>query len=1095
MLGKLSSVGAALRIALLVALPVLASAGAAAQDNPKVEVVAQLGHSGSVASVVFSPDGRRVLSGSEDNTLRLWEVATGRLIRVFKGHSSSVTSVAFSHDGAHVLSGSWDKTVKLWDATTGQLLRTFKGHSSAVTSVAFSPDGSGVLSGSEDKTLMLWDAATGRPVRTFKGHADGVTSVAFSPDGSNVLSGSRDKTVKLWVAATGRLLRTFEGLSQVGVRSVAFSPDGNTVLSSESDHLVGNFRLWDVATGQLVRTFGRIRAGVSVLVAFSRDGRSVLSSDHVDGAARLWDTATGRLLRTFSGHHRLRAAVFSPDGRNVLSGNTDSALELWDLATGQLVRTFKGHSWRVRSVAFSPDGHGVLSAGDDKTLRLWDAPTGRLVRAIEAHSDEVTSVAFAPDGRSVLSGGSDEEKHTIKLWDVGTGRLVRAIEGHSDRVNSVAFSPDGSSVLSGSRNEDLSGDGTLMLWDAATGRLLRTFKGHVLGVTSVAFSPNGRNVLSGSPDAFPDGTRVGEKSLKLWDAATGRLVRTFKAGWVGPVAFSPDGRSVLSGGMELSLWKELSLWNASTGRLVRTFKGSGVVTSIAFSPNGRSVLSGGDTTLKLWDAATGRLLRTFEGHLDQVASVAFSPDGRNVISASDDGTIRFWSLVTGREVVKLIAGTGGDWLAITPAGFFDYQGDIDKFVHLVAPRRDGKGLETFSINQTFKELYRPDLVQAALKGDPKGAHKDAAFHLDLEKILDSGPAPQIEHLDKKTERAGDTIKLTVRIVDAGGGIGPRVLWRVNGQTQGKVEPDELKGAQAPSLSGFTLTETLRIDPSKDNIVELTAYNGKGLLATPPFQITVPKVGVATAGERSRMYVLAIGVDEYRMQSYKLKYAVNDTLKFAKALQLVGSTLFAEVKTTILTDKQVTEQAIASAFDRIGPDAKVGDVFVLYLAGHGKAIAGKYYYYPETLEADQSVERHGIGQDKWEKWLAKVGKVQKSVLFLDTCYGGTATDLVRSDDGAIETAMNHLKHATGQNLIAASRQAAYEGYKGHGVLTYALLEALHKTDASGGDDTVRIWALPTTSTAGCRRSPRSCSKSSSGRSSGCWVTFPSASVNR
>jgi hypothetical protein len=284
------------------------------------------------------------------------------------------------------------------------------------------------------------------------------------------------------------------------------------------------------------------------------------------------------------------------------------------------------------------------------------------------------------------------------------------------------------------------------------------------------------------------------------------------------------------------------------------------------------------------------------------------------------------------------------------------------------------------------------------------------------------------------------------------------MWKVNGQTQGRVEPEELKGRQTWSPDAATLTETLRIDPGRDNVVELTAYIGKGLLATPPKRIVVPRIGSATAEERPRMFVLAVGVDAYRVQSYKLKYAVNDTLKFAKALQIVGSTLFAEVKAKTLTDKQVTERAIAAEFDRIRAEAKVGDVFVLYLAGHGKAIAGKYYYFPETLEEDQGIERHAIGQDKLEAWLAKVGHVRKSVLFIDTCFGGAAVGLVRGDS-EIETAVNHLRHATGQNLIAASRQAAYEGYGGHGVLTYALLEALNKTDAgSGGDDAVRISGL-------------------------------------
>jgi uncharacterized caspase-like protein len=250
----------------------------------------------------------------------------------------------------------------------------------------------------------------------------------------------------------------------------------------------------------------------------------------------------------------------------------------------------------------------------------------------------------------------------------------------------------------------------------------------------------------------------------------------------------------------------------------------------------------------------------------------------------------------------------------------------------------------------------------------------------------------------------------------------------------------------------------RIDPGKDNIVELTAYNGKGLLATPPFRITVDKWG-ATTEERPRMYVLAIGVDKYRIEGRELKYAVRDALEFGKALEVVGSTLFAKVEKTVLKDEEVTEAAIAAAFERIGADAKVGDAFVLYLAGHGAAPEGKYYYYPQTLDfkAGHKLETHGIGEDKWQRWLAKVGHVSKSLIILDTCFAGTAT-LVRGYDRAIETALDKFKSATGQNQIAASREAAWEGYHEHGVLTYALLEALRGKDGEGDKRSVGVLGL-------------------------------------
>ncbi|CUS86186.1 WD domain-containing protein, G-beta repeat-containing protein [Candidatus Kryptonium thompsonii] len=218
-----------------------------ASDKP--EVFVQLGHSDRVTSIAFSPDGKTFVSGSADNTLKLWDVSTGKEIRTFRGHSGDVTSVAFSPDGKIIISGSgglFDNTLKLWDVSTGKEIRTFRGHSDDVTSIAFSPDGKTFVSGSADNTLKLWDVSTGKEIRTFRGHSGGVTSVAFSPDGKTFVSGSDDNTLKLWDVSTGKEIRTFKGNSD-RVWSVAFSPDGKMIVSGSHD---GTTRLWDIATGK-----------------------------------------------------------------------------------------------------------------------------------------------------------------------------------------------------------------------------------------------------------------------------------------------------------------------------------------------------------------------------------------------------------------------------------------------------------------------------------------------------------------------------------------------------------------------------------------------------------------------------------------------------------------------------------------------------------------------------------------------------------------------------------------------------------------------------------------------------------------------------
>jgi len=581
------------------------------------------GHSEGVRSVAIAPDGRTALSGSQDKTLKLWDLNTGRELRTFTGHLGPVLCVAIAPDGRTALSGSQDKTLKLWDLNTGKVQHTFPGHLQDVMSVAIAPGGRTALSGSADNTLKLWDLNTGEELRTFPGHSEFVYSVAIAPDGRTALSGSQDKTLKLWDLNTGKELRTFPGHSGP-VHSVAIAPDGRTALSGSQDKTL---KLWDLNTGKDLRTFtghsGPVRS-----VAIAPDGRTALSASE-DQTLKLWDLNTGKELCTFTGHSGpVHSVAIAPDGRTALSGSDDQTLELWDLNTGKDLRTLPGHSGTVHTVALAPDGRTGLSGSMDKTLKLWDLNTGKELRTFTGHALVVHSVAIAANGRTALSGSEDK---TLKLWDLNTGKDLRTFTGHLQGVRSVAIAPDGRTALSGSL------DKTLKLWDLNTAKELRTFTNHSGPVISVAIAPDGRTALSGSDD----------QTLKLWDLNTGKDLRTFTghSGPVRSVAIAPDGRTALSASED----KTLKLWDLNVGKEPRTFTGhSRGVISVAIAPDGRTALSGGsDDTLKLWDLSTGKELRTFTGHSWLVHSVAIAPNGRTALSGSWDYTLKLWDFARG----------------------------------------------------------------------------------------------------------------------------------------------------------------------------------------------------------------------------------------------------------------------------------------------------------------------------------------------------------------------------------------------------------------------------------------------------------------
>jgi serine/threonine protein kinase len=287
------------------------------------------GHEKSVLSVAITPDGKTIASSGDNGKIRLWNLATGKLISSLNTYSQQVNAVVISPDGKILVSGSDDSTIKIWNLVTGKQIRTLTGHSDSVHALAISFDSQTLVSGSDDNTIKIWDLATGEQIRTLRGHKFWVRSVSMSPDGVMLASGSFDKTIKIWNLTKGYSIRTLEGNYQT-VTTVAISPDGKTLASASRDVYDG------------LRTI------------------------------KLWNLATGKEIRTLAGHsNTITTVAFSADGKILASGSRDRTIKLWNLATGEEILTLKGHTNTVTSVAFTPDSKTLVSGSEDNTIKIW----------------------------------------------------------------------------------------------------------------------------------------------------------------------------------------------------------------------------------------------------------------------------------------------------------------------------------------------------------------------------------------------------------------------------------------------------------------------------------------------------------------------------------------------------------------------------------------------------------------------------------------------------------------------------------------------------------------------------------------------------
>lgn len=505
-------------------------------------------HGGAVRHVSFSPNGQRLVTASEDRTARIWDIKTGEAVTPPMQHNDIVTYAEFSPEGQRIITANKDNTGRVWDANTGEPITPPLAHSSRVLRARFSPDGRRVLTVAE-KSARVWNAATGQPITPPLSHSAEILYGLFNPDGRSVMVVSKDRTVRVWDTPTAQQ-NSRELPIRGELRQTIFSKDSKLMLGVTDNTL----RVWNVLTGEPASPV--IGSNAEILAARFMANDNLINVISSDQSIRTWDARTGKELRSTRLPNPVSFAVFSPDGRHLLTADNERKAQLRtipNLEPGQLLANFKGkkrdenggppngpppmlrsrpedaknleHKGRIGYAQFSADSTKVVTASWDNTARVWDTSTGNPITPPLEHSDRVVLASFSPDATKVITSSWD---NTARIWDASTGKPLSPPLEHTAELTLASFSPDGRFVITASA------DNTARVWNASTGEPVTPFLQHNGWVVAATFSPDSTRVVTASWD----------NTARIWDTFTGAPITPplVHRDRVDHASFTQDGR-------------------------------------------------------------------------------------------------------------------------------------------------------------------------------------------------------------------------------------------------------------------------------------------------------------------------------------------------------------------------------------------------------------------------------------------------------------------------------------------------------------------------------------------------------------------------
>ena len=831
------------------------------------------GHFATVRAVAFSPNGKTLVSGSGDRTLKVWNLASRKPVRTLKGHKGTVRAVAFSPDGRTIASAGEDNVVKLWNAADGSVKSTLTGHTGMVWCVAFSPRGQTIASGGFDNRIMIWDPKTGQRRKTLSGHTDVVTSLAFAPDMKGIVSGSYDKTLRFWTAKQPPIseLLTISASPQ-DMRCAAFSKDGRYLAAGGHDRLA---KVWDLKTGALIQVLRGHTGGIRTIAFAPKAGgshpkaagshpRGLVATGGWDHSVRVWDIATGKEVHKFldpKGQYNITSIAFTPDGKRIVAGGLDKIVRMWDLASNNLVWKTAPHQLEIAGVDVSPDGKTVVAvAGHYKkrtasgVITFWNAKTGRREAELAGPQD-IKKVEYSPDGSKVLVG-SGNSRTPFLLIDAKTHQRKNGPRGFR-----AAFLPDGKTIACcrGPNRQ-------VFLYDLEAGREVASYVGH-------PDTPGGKGTIydiAVAPDASVFCSISTGGAMKLWPLkkvpalkASMTIQATVKDGTRFGIV-SKDGKHFITGGHD----KTVKIWDRKTGKLLHTLKGQqGGITSGAISPDGnRLVVGSWDRAARIWDLKTRKTTGVLFRHKAEIIEVAWTGDGKQIITGGRDKRISIWNAQNG----KLIRSTEPQLKTIAA---FDISPDGKMLAGVVSDwktPREPSAVKLWSF---------PDLKDLGVVYRHRFEMKVARFSSDGQKLVVAG-TDMLTVLDVKTRKTVANMPTTTGIMDAaftdkdrllvsGDWQGSVIVW--NASTGQKISTGRdhnrfifhiAVDAKTNSVLSTGMDGTLKVWPLAETEETIAERIRSWKSARPRLRLSVRR-RIQTANGQNKLYFAAHGTDDRR----------------------------------------------------------------------------------------------------------------------------------------------------------------------------------------------------------------------------------------